>query len=114
MAPRSGGLKMRMIINGFDGSPRSPSTGSFLPSPGGRRLPRRAALIALPLLFTACSVGPDYVTPAAPVPVAHYKESGDWKQDEPKDDMIRGKWWEIYHDPQLNALEDQVNISNQN
>jgi len=74
----------------------------------------RAALIAVPLLFTACSVGPDYVTPAAPVPVANYKESGEWKQAQPKDDMIRGKWWEIYHDPQLNALEDQVNISNQN
>jgi outer membrane protein TolC len=75
---------------------------------------RRAALIALPLLFTACSVGPDYVTPTAPTPAANYKESGDWKPAQPKDDMIRGKWWEIYHDPQLNALEEQVNISNQN
>jgi len=75
---------------------------------------RRVAVMALPLFFTACSVGPDYVTPTAPVPVANYKESGDWKQAQPKDDMIRGKWWEIYHDPQLNALEDQVNISNQN
>jgi NodT family efflux transporter outer membrane factor (OMF) lipoprotein len=74
----------------------------------------RAAIIALPLLFTACSVGPDYVTPTAPVPVANYKELGDWKEAQPRDDMIRGKWWEIYHDPQLNALEDQVNISNQN
>jgi NodT family efflux transporter outer membrane factor (OMF) lipoprotein len=75
---------------------------------------RRTALIALPLLFNACSVGPDYVTPTAPTPVANYKEMGDWKPAQPKDDMIRGKWWEIYHDPQLNALEDQVNISNQN
>jgi len=75
---------------------------------------RRAVLMALPLLFTACSVGPDYVTPTAPIPVSDYKESGEWKQAQPKDDMIRGKWWEIYHDPQLNALEDQVNISNQN
>jgi len=75
---------------------------------------RSATLVVLPLLFAACSVGPDYVTPTAPVPVANYKESGDWKPAQPKDDMIRGKWWEIYHDPQLNALEDQVNISNQN
>jgi len=74
----------------------------------------RIAFIALPLLFTACSVGPDYVTPTAPTPVANYKEMGDWKPAQPKDDMIRGKWWKIYHDPQLNALEDQVNISNQN
>ena len=78
------------------------------------RLATCAALIALPIFFTACSVGPDYVTPTAPMPVSNYKEAGDWKQAQPKDDMIRGKWWEIYHDPQLNALEDQVNISNQN
>ena len=76
---------------------------------------RRIALITLPLLFAACSVGPDYVTPTAPTPTAaNYKELGNWKTAEPKDNVIRGKWWEIYHDPQLNALEDQVNISNQN
>jgi NodT family efflux transporter outer membrane factor (OMF) lipoprotein len=74
----------------------------------------RIALIALPLLFTACSVGPDYVTPTAPLPVSSYKDPGDWKPAQPKDDAIRGKWWEIYHDSQLNALEDKVNISNQN
>ena len=28
--------------------------------------------------------------------------------------MLRGKWWEIYNDPELNALEDQLNIDNQN
>jgi NodT family efflux transporter outer membrane factor (OMF) lipoprotein len=79
-----------------------------------RPIGRRAALIALPLLITACTVGPDYVRPTAPTPAANYKESADWKPAQPKDDMIRGKWWEIYHDPQLNALEDKVNISNQN
>jgi len=70
--------------------------------------------LALPLLFTACSVGPDYVTPTSPTPVGTYKAVGDWKPAQPRDDEIRGQWWEIYHDPQLNALEDQVNISNQN
>ncbi len=74
----------------------------------------RAALIGLPLLFTACSVGPDYTRPTAPTPVANYKEAGDWKPAQPNDAMIRGKWWEIYHDSQLNALEDLVDISNQN
>jgi NodT family efflux transporter outer membrane factor (OMF) lipoprotein len=73
------------------------------------------ALFALPLLITACSVGPDYVTPTAPVPVdPNYKSANDWKPAKPNDAMLRGKWWEIYHDPQLNALEEQVNISNQN
>jgi len=74
----------------------------------------RTALLALPFLFAACSVGPDYVTPSAPVPVSDYKDASDWKPAQPKDDVIRGKWWEIYHDPQLNSLEGQVNISNQN
>lgn len=70
--------------------------------------------LPLPLLLTACMVGPDYVTPSAPAPAATYKELGTWKQAAPKDDAIRGKWWEIYHDHQLNALEEQVIISNQN
>jgi NodT family efflux transporter outer membrane factor (OMF) lipoprotein len=74
---------------------------------------RRTALLALPLLVTACSVGPDYVTPTAPVPVNNYKES-DWKTAQPSDGLIKGKWWEMYHDSELNTLEEQVNISNQN
>ena len=65
------------------------------------------------VLLSACSVGPDYVRPTASAP-ASYKESDDWKPAHPRDDMIRGKWWEMYHDPQLNALEEKVNISNQN
>ncbi len=78
-------------------------------------LRRRTAFLALPFLITACSVGPDYKQPSAPVPTGEsYKELGNWEVAQPKDDAIRGKWWEIYHDPQLNALEDQVNISNQN
>ena len=64
-------------------------------------------------LLTACTVGPDYVRPAAVVPAA-YKEAAGWKPAQPKDNCIKGAWWEIFSDPQLNALEEQVNISNQN
>jgi NodT family efflux transporter outer membrane factor (OMF) lipoprotein len=70
----------------------------------------------LPLLLAACSVGPDYTgppSPPGPVPTS-YKESDAWKPANPRDDMIRGKWWEMYQDPQLNALEEQVDINNQN
>jgi NodT family efflux transporter outer membrane factor (OMF) lipoprotein len=63
--------------------------------------------------MAGCSVGPDYVKPAASVPVS-YKEMDGWKTAQPKDHVIRGKWWELFNDPQLNALEEQVNISNQN
>ena len=75
--------------------------------------PRLLAGAGLPLLLGACSVGPDYVQPSAPAP-ASYRESDAWKPAHPRDDMIRGKWWEMYRDPQLNALEAQVNINNQN
>src|SRR5208282_4427998 len=64
-------------------------------------------------LLTACTVGPDYVRPTAVVPAA-YKEAAGWKAAQPKDNCIKGAWWEIFNDPQLNALEEQVNISNQN
>jgi outer membrane protein TolC len=60
-------------------------------------------------------VGPDYLKPSAPMTLA-YKEApppGDgWKIARPSD-QIRGNWWEIFGDPQLNALAEQVAIANQ-
>jgi len=72
--------------------------------------------------LAGCLPGPKYHTPSAPVATApNYKESTvnfqnapGWKVASPQDAMLRGKWWEVFHDPQLNALEDQVNINNQN
>ncbi len=78
------------------------------------------------LLLAGCTVGPNYKRPDAPVPPA-YKENngtqatvpppnppgGTWKAAQPADDVLRGKWWELYGDPQLNALEDKVAVSNQ-
>ena len=65
------------------------------------------------LLFTGCAVGPKYRTPAVPVPPA-YKEMGNWKTAQPNDQNLGGNWWEIFQDAQLNALEQQINVSNQN
>jgi NodT family efflux transporter outer membrane factor (OMF) lipoprotein len=73
---------------------------------------RRAAAAALPLALAGCMVGPDYVRPAAPVP-AQFKEAEGWKVAQPADEAPRGAWWEAYDDPDLNALEAQVDISNQ-
>jgi NodT family efflux transporter outer membrane factor (OMF) lipoprotein len=58
-------------------------------------------------------VGPKYKTPTVETPPA-YKETGDWKTAQPSDQNLGGNWWEIFQDPQLNALEQQVNVSNQN
>jgi NodT family efflux transporter outer membrane factor (OMF) lipoprotein len=68
------------------------------------------------MFLSACTVGPNYVKPSVETPSA-YKEIGDgtsWKIAEPRDELIRGAWWELFGDPQLNALEEQVSISNQN
>ena len=70
------------------------------------------------LVLCGCRVGPDYSRPSAPAPPA-FKEQPpetfkEWKQAHPSDDVIRGKWWELYNDPALNALEELVAISNQN
>lgn len=76
---------------------------------------RRTFFVAVALLTASCSVGPKYTRPSAPTPPA-YKETGEgpWKSAQPSDDLARGKWWERFHDPQLNALEEKVSISNQN
>src|SRR5215468_12504224 len=65
------------------------------------------------LLFAGCMVGPDYRRPSVPMTAA-YKEDQGWKLARPRDDIPRGKWWEIFGDPQLNALEEQVAEANQN
>src|ERR1700721_2488291 len=74
----------------------------------------RTGLI-LPLvafLLGGCTVGPNYVRPKAEVPT-DYKENKDWKVAQPSDEAIKGKWWEVYQDTQLNSLEEKVDVSNQ-
>jgi NodT family efflux transporter outer membrane factor (OMF) lipoprotein len=77
-----------------------------------RRFMAMAASASLLLLF-GCTVGPNYVRPPADAPVS-YKELGDWKPVQPSDQLAKGNWWEVYEDPQLNALEVQIDVSNQN
>lgn len=69
------------------------------------------AVAASTVLLSACAVGPDYVRPEVAQP-AVFKEAAGWKTAEPRDQEIRGKWWEIYNDPLLNALQEQVTTSN--
>ena len=70
--------------------------------------------ISKPLIYTlistqlsACMMGPDYVRPKLDVP-AEFKEVKGWKQAEPAITWSAGNWWEIYNDPRLNELEEQV------
>jgi len=75
---------------------------------------KTAALLAIAAFqLTGCVVGPKYHPPAIQAPPA-YKEIGDWKPAQPNDQNFGGTWWTIFQDSQLNALEEQVNVSNQN
>jgi NodT family efflux transporter outer membrane factor (OMF) lipoprotein len=88
---------------------------------------RQAACVTLCAglsLLTGCLIGPRYRVPAAtgdmePLP-AGYKENPDrfkgsgWKVAQPSDGLLRGQWWKIFHDPELNQLEDSLAINNQN
>jgi NodT family efflux transporter outer membrane factor (OMF) lipoprotein len=81
---------------------------------------RKFVFIGAVLFTAACNVGPKYVKPATPIAPAFkesapesFKETAGWKIGEPKDDLHKGKWWEIFGDPQLNALEERINPANQ-
>jgi len=69
-----------------------------------------------------CNVGPNYARPAVPVPLG-FKEgapaaysampAGTWRPAQPQDAALKGRWWEAFGEPELNALEEQVDINNQ-
>jgi NodT family efflux transporter outer membrane factor (OMF) lipoprotein len=75
------------------------------------------------ILLSGCTVGPKYTKPSTPAPPA-FKESapaaysqaapGTWQPAQPQDAALKGKWWEIFSEPELNALEEQLDINNQN
>jgi len=85
------------------------------------RVFRAASVCACVLMvcLAGCTVGPNYHTPSAPT-APGWKEApppnppnGSWTQATPSDGALRGAWWEMYGDPQLNALEKRVAVSNQ-
>jgi NodT family efflux transporter outer membrane factor (OMF) lipoprotein len=76
------------------------------------------ALLAGAADVGACGAGPAYVRPPVAVP-AEYKERGgelteQWREAMPNDTTSRGKWWQVYGDVRLNALEERLDVSNQN
>jgi NodT family efflux transporter outer membrane factor (OMF) lipoprotein len=77
------------------------------------RMPIRAAALAILALLPACSVGPDYARPSAPVPAA-FKETEGWKIAEPRQAASGAPWWSVYNDPVLDQLERQIDVNNQN
>lgn len=85
---------------------------------------KRAIATALCLAFLAgCNVGPTYVRPAAPF-AREFKEAsaaaygalppGTWRPAQPQDAALKGQWWQIFRETELDTLEDQLDIDNQN
>ena len=82
-----------------------------------------ACLAIFVVVLSGCHVGPKYNPPVMPAPPA-FKESsptayksvlpGAWQPARPQDAVLKGKWWEMFNEPELNALEDQLDINNQN
>lgn len=94
---------------------------SAAPRPPRCRVPGSVAVL-LCVLLAGCRVGPDYKRPTAPAapafkeePPPNFKEAEaqGWKQSQPGDAYLKGKWWEVYNDTVLSGLEEQVSISNQ-
>jgi len=85
--------------------------------------PHLVAGLAIAVALAGCNVGPVYKRPPLEEPAPpQYKENqpgspeaqaNGWRQANPQDAMLRGKWWELFGDPELNALEEQVAVSNQ-
>jgi NodT family efflux transporter outer membrane factor (OMF) lipoprotein len=77
------------------------------------------SLLGAALFFAGCNFAPKYERPPVQTPAA-FKEikaenaTNVWKVAEPGDARLRDKWWEMFNDPQLNALQEQVSVSNQN
>jgi NodT family efflux transporter outer membrane factor (OMF) lipoprotein len=77
--------------------------------------PGKIAVCAV-LACSSCTVGPRYQRPVAQTPPALKAMAGNdqWKMATPSDGLLKGNWWEVFGDPQLNRLEELVNINNQN
>jgi len=80
----------------------------------------RIVVFLLALLLAGCMVGPRYAKPGVPTTPTYkeevpgsFNESGQWQRANPADQAGRGKWWEIFGDPELNTLEEQIASSNQ-
>jgi NodT family efflux transporter outer membrane factor (OMF) lipoprotein len=74
-------------------------------------LSRHALALAIGLLLGGCSLAPAYKVPAVPV-AASYQDQGPWQQAQPSDQLPRDQWWQLYHDSQLDQLQQKLLASN--
>jgi NodT family efflux transporter outer membrane factor (OMF) lipoprotein len=72
----------------------------------------RASMVTAAMLLSACKTATPPPPTIAPLPPA-FKENTDWKAAQPADQIPRGTWWQVFHDPQLDALESRIDVSNE-
>ncbi|MDN7935371.1 efflux transporter outer membrane subunit [Burkholderia metallica] len=85
----------------------------YAPFPRAFRPLSAAVAVATAVLLAGCAVGPDYHRPDTSIPAAYKEAPAGWKVAQPADRTDRGPWWTVYNDPQLDALIDKLNTSNQ-
>ncbi|AXK64014.1 MULTISPECIES: efflux transporter outer membrane subunit [Burkholderia] len=85
----------------------------YAPLPRALRPLSAAVAVATAVLLAGCAVGPDYHRPDTSIPAAYKEAPAGWKVAQPADRTDRGPWWAVYNDPQLDALIDKLNASNQ-
>lgn len=85
----------------------------YTPLPRALRPLSAAVAVATAVLLAGCAVGPDYHRPDTSIPAAYKEAPAGWKVAQPADRTDRGPWWTVYDDPQLDALIDKLNASNQ-
>jgi NodT family efflux transporter outer membrane factor (OMF) lipoprotein len=85
----------------------------------------RTSVAIVVSLVAGCNLAPEYVRPSTgplgtSAPAAYreltpadFANTDGWKKAQPRDDLLRGSWWELFDDPLLNELEQQVDVSNQ-
>lgn len=71
-------------------------------------------LAVVSAFIVSCTIGPHYHRPSLNLPNSYKEAPKGWKIAQPADAIDRGDWWQAYDDPDLNRLENQLNISNQN
>jgi NodT family efflux transporter outer membrane factor (OMF) lipoprotein len=91
----------------------TPRSKPVIDRPSLHGLSKVAVLMVALIFLSGCNLAHRYQRASVEIPPA-YKEMEGWKTAQPQDDALRGKWWERFNDPQLNTLEEKVNVSNQN
>lgn len=75
------------------------------------RKPELTLLLVAGVTLAGCSLAPAYKVPAVPV-AASYQDNGPWQQARPSDQLPRGRWWQLYHDSQLDGMQQQLLANN--